>query len=235
MPNNIYNFFQWQRLFQALFAILLVLAIIFDLLPIAAAQADSIASGNVLLDVPHTSQAPLGEWRDPRQQDGCEEADVIMAMMWVWGTSIPPEEVRRDIINMAELEKAMWGFHEDSSAQDTASLFQTFFHYDKVTVKENIGVADIKAELAQGHLVIVPLNTRLLGVKSYRRGPVRHTIVVTGYDDSRGEVTINDPLTKNGKNIRLKQAALQKALWNYSSGRHKPLPNRQTALISVSR
>jgi hypothetical protein len=58
---------------------------------------------------------------------------------------------------------------------------------------------------------------------------------VTGYDDSRGEITINDPMLRNGRNIHLKQTALQKALWNYSSGRHKPLPTRQTALISVSK
>ena len=35
----------------------------------------------VLLNVPFTSQAPFGEWSDPRHQDGCEEAAALMAVM----------------------------------------------------------------------------------------------------------------------------------------------------------
>ncbi len=37
----------------------------------------------VTQSVPFTVQAPLGDWTDARQQDGCEEASVLMAMAWV--------------------------------------------------------------------------------------------------------------------------------------------------------
>src|SRR3989344_4812592 len=36
----------------------------------------------VLLNMPFTSQAPNGEWSDPRHQDGCEEAAALMAAEW---------------------------------------------------------------------------------------------------------------------------------------------------------
>ena len=37
---------------------------------------------SVYYDVPFTSQAPLAEWDDPLQQDGCEEASSLMAASW---------------------------------------------------------------------------------------------------------------------------------------------------------
>ena len=35
--------------------------------------------------VPFSSQAPLSDWSDPKQQDACEEASALMAMAWVEG------------------------------------------------------------------------------------------------------------------------------------------------------
>src|SRR3989344_6679608 len=53
----------------------------------------------VLLTVPFAAQAPFGEWSDPRQQDGCEEASTIMAMHWVRGDmSLTLEEAKKEIL-----------------------------------------------------------------------------------------------------------------------------------------
>ncbi len=47
-------------------------------------------------NVPYVSQVPTGEWNDPRQIDGCEEAVMAMAIAWArGGADIPAEEARR--------------------------------------------------------------------------------------------------------------------------------------------
>src|SRR3989338_7629179 len=52
----------------------------------------------VLWEVPFTSQAPRGNWKDPRQQAGCEEASVLMAMRWVRGKSLSMAQAEAQII-----------------------------------------------------------------------------------------------------------------------------------------
>lgn len=38
--------------------------------------------------VPFVVQAPDGDWKNPRYQDGCEEATVLMALWWAEGKTI---------------------------------------------------------------------------------------------------------------------------------------------------
>jgi hypothetical protein len=203
------------------------------------ATAGDLNSGlpqSVLLNVPFTTQAPLGEWNDPRQRDGCEEASIKMGMMWAAGAAAPPEEVRRDIINLSEYEKIVHGFFEDTSAADTAQLMHSYYNYQKVSVTQNISTADIKAQVAAGNLVITPLNTRNLKNKIYRRGPVRHMVVVTGYDNQSGQIIINDPLFVHGAGIHIPEAEFNNALEDYATGRHLPVPTpRRTAMIVISK
>ncbi len=182
-----------------------------------------------LLNVPYASQAPLGEWSDPRQRDGCEEASIKMAMLWVWGQNAPADEIRRDIINMSEYEKVMYGAFEDTSAGDTANLMQTFYRYPKVFVTYNISLLDVKIQIAAGNLVLLPVNAS----KLYYNGPVRHTLVVTGFDDQTGEIIVHDSL--KGANLRFKENILSQALGDYRTGVHLPLGERQTAMIVVSK
>lgn len=215
---------------------LLPLLVFVNFIPTTYAGDESVSlPQSVLLNVPFTSQAPLGEWNDRRQLDGCEETSIKMAMMWVYGNAAPPEEVRRDIINMSELEKVVFGSFEDTSAADTASLFKSFYNYDKVSVAYGITTTDIKVQLAAGHLVLIPLNTRSLKNKIYRRGPVRHTVVVVGYDNQRKEMIINDPFFAHGANVHVKESELQKALGDYKTGMHLPAGSRAKAMIVVSK
>jgi hypothetical protein len=222
----------FSKVLAGTFLVFLGLLPIFPAIVMAEVQA---RPQSVFLDVPFTLQAPLGEWNDPRQRDGCEEASILMAMMWTWGTGVPAEEARREILNMADYEQVFRGFHQDTSAQDTARLIREYYGNNLVEVRENIGVEDIKNELAAGRLVMVPLNTKLLSHPYYKNGPVRHTVVAVGYDDQSGVIIVHDPMFKSGQNLHLKQGAVANALWNYSSGVHKPLGTRNTALISVGK
>src|SRR4030042_6174940 len=51
---------------------------------------------NVLLEALFTTQAPFGEWNDPRQQDACEEASVLIAYKWYTkDMNLKKEEARK--------------------------------------------------------------------------------------------------------------------------------------------
>src|SRR3989344_8347453 len=78
----------------------------------------------VLLDVPFTSQAPNGEWSDPRHQDGCEEAAALMAAEWSKCNSncnrIEKNYAKKEIENAWEWEVENYGSGVDTSVEDTA-------------------------------------------------------------------------------------------------------------------
>ena len=68
---------------------------------------------SVLYDIPFTPQAPLAQWDDPRQEDGCEEASVLMAVYWLRGQGLTPLTARREIIAAAEYQKKEYGTFKD--------------------------------------------------------------------------------------------------------------------------
>ena len=196
---------------------------------------------SVILNVPYVMQAPFGNWSDRRQQYGCEEAAAVMAMAWVREAVNSPddtifkEEALRDIINMSEYERVVYGFYEDTSAQDTARLMREFYLHSDVEVKENISIEDIKMELSKNRVVLLPMNTRLTGMSVYRDGPIRHMVIAVGYDDKNDEIIVHDPIFRGGEYLWIPAKSLQAALWNYTSGNLLPLPPRTTALVSVGK
>jgi uncharacterized protein YvpB len=186
-----------------------------------------------LLDVPYTSQVPFGQWSDPRQRDGCEEASILMAMAWVRGGQISPEEARLQIDGMSDFEQYFFGYFEDSSAQDTANLIVQYFGYSKIDVQHNISTTSIKSALDFGYLVIVPINPRVISTVLYNNFTTRHMVVVVGYDNSTNEIIFHDPLT--GPNRRVAEATFGRALADYPSGRHIISNNRPSAMIIVAK
>ena len=74
---------------------------------------------------------------------------------------------------------------------------------------------DLKKELSKNHVVLLPVNARLLGNPTYQEsGPFYHMIVVRGYDTSG--FIINDPGTTQGNGIFYSFETLKKASadWN---------------------
>lgn len=204
---------------------------------IVAAAGSFLSFANVshaaLLDVPYTSQVPLGEWNDPRQKDGCEEASILMALMWAQGLQMSPAEVRQYIIGMSDFQQYFFGYFQDSSAQDTASLMAQYFGYPKVRAQHNISAENIKTAIDFGYLVIVPINPRILSTVLYNPSTTRHMVVVVGYDNATGEIIFHDPLI--GSYRRAPQFVFQQSLADYSSGRHIVAANRPSAMILVGR
>src|SRR3989344_2804953 len=61
------------------------------------ATPDVVLADQVLLNVPFTSQAPLADWIDPRHQEGCEEASLLMAWLWINGQNMTKDEAEKTI------------------------------------------------------------------------------------------------------------------------------------------
>jgi hypothetical protein len=209
---------------------------------ILAAVPGAGAEPPVRLEVPFFCQAPTANWGDPRQQDGCEEAVILMAHLWLAGsggsrggakTTITAAEAEAEIIAISEWEKARYGFCEDRSLADTAALFEEYYGHKNWEIKKNVTVAGIKAELAAGNLVIVPTNGRLLANPYFSfPGPVTHMLVIVGYDENDGVFLTNDPGTRRGQSFPYPYERLVAAIYDYPTGR-RHVPYRKTAPVML--
>ena len=199
--------------------------------------AATVAHKTVLLDVPFTAQAPLGNWKDPRQQHGCEEASVLMALRWARGKTLFATQAQQQILAMADWEQKKYGNYVDTSAIDTAErLVKKYAGYENVSVRYDIGVQDIKDELDNGNVVVAPMNGRLLKNPYFKRpGPLQHMLLIRGYDNTRGEFITNDPGTRRGKGYRYPYAILMGALRDYPTGNNEEIKNVRTAMIVIKK
>lgn len=186
-----------------------------ELSPVPASE-----SGIIKMIVPFTSQAPFGEWSDPRQEDACEEASSLMAIYWTRGiASISQQTAKKEILSIVAWEEDAYNNYQDTSTYDTAKIiFNEHFGYSNVWVEQNINSQDIITELESGNLVIVPLNGRALNNPHFTQpGPERHMLVIIGYDYNSGEFITNDPGTKYGQDYRYGRDLLFNAIRDYPS------------------
>jgi hypothetical protein len=196
------------------------------------------AAPNLSLSVPFTSQAPLAEWKDKRQQDACEEAAALMAWAWVKGENkFTKQEWRDKIIKLADWEKQKYGESRDVALADMVKwIFKDYFSYDKVTVKPVKSAADILRELEKGNIVLTPMNGQALKNPYFTPpGPERHMILVKGYDYKTRQFITNDPGTRRGENYRYSEKVLFGAIRSYQTGSHLPFGKLKKEMIVVEK
>lgn len=199
----------------------------------------SFLKSKVLLEVPFVAQAPTGNWDDPRQQDGCEEAAAWMAVLWATGGDVPKTFAKQEakILEIADWEEKEYGSYHDTAAEDTVErIYKAYFGYEKVRVVDSIDVVNIKQELSAGNLVQVPADGRILANPNYTApGPERHNLVIIGYDDATREFITNDNGTRRGKGYRYKYEVMLAAIRDYPTGDHLPIMGVKKAMIIISK
>jgi hypothetical protein len=195
------------------------------------------ASSTKFLNVPFIAQAPLANWSDPRQQNACEEASLLMAIGWITGEKFTPAQNEKRITDFADWQIEKYGFSTDTNADDTAKLMRDYLHYDKVRVVHDITVSDIKKELTKGNLVIVPANGQRIGNPNFTApGPLTHMFPILGYDSVTDEFIVNDPGTRQGAGYRYSSSAVENALQDYPTGAvHGYQTPGKTAMIVVEK
>ncbi len=192
----------------------------------------------MVFNVPFTPQAPFAEWDDPRQQDGCEEASMLMAVKWARGEEIEsPSQAKKDILAISSYLENNYDEYLDTSARDTADrIAKGYFKYNNVRVEYDFLVDDIIDELEAGSIVVVPTDGRLLGNPYFTApGPERHMLVIRGYDPETKEFITNDPGTRKGEWYRYDADVLWNAIRDYPSGYHEPINGVKKAMIVVWR
>lgn len=195
----------------------------------------------IQFEVPFTTQSPFAEWSDARQQDGCEEVSVIMAVAWAKGiASLDPEQATKDIIAASDWQLEKYGNFRDTSIADTAQrILKGYFNYSKFSVKKNITVDDIIEALEGGDLVIIPANGRLLNNPYFTgAGPERHMLVIHGYDYKKKQFITNDPGTRYGKDYRYGKDLLFDAIRDYPSDTgdaQAPITGNEKNIIIISK
>lgn len=189
----------------------------------------------VLLKVPFTPQAPFADWSDPRQQDGCEEASVVMAEYWFQGKELSRQEALTQILALSDWEKEHYGNSRDTSAEDTLKrLLQEYYRYPGGRVEYDITVDALKYELAAGNILIIPFNGQVLANPNFKSpGPERHMLVVIGYDDEKGEFITNDPGTRLGQGFVYSYENFAASFRDYKTGNHVPIEEERSAMIVI--
>lgn len=219
---------------EIIIALLLVAGLLLtDWKQVKAARRDEL-----ILKVPFTSQAPLGEWRDTRQQDGCEEAAVAMVMAWVGGEkNISKKDWRLRILILSDFEYKKYGEYRDVALHDmVAWLFNDYFNYWQVRVKTISKVSDIVRELEAGRVVLIPLDGRTLKNPNFTgAGPERHIILIKGYNYQTKKFITNDPGTRNGENYRYSEKVIFNAVRNYKTGHKLPFGSLKKEMIVVGK
>lgn len=193
----------------------------------------------VYIPVPFLCQAPYGDWSQP-WQDACEEAAIIMAKRYVKGDPLDREPAcrqarsgNREILKMVDFQVEKYGGHYDLTAEQSAQLIRDYYKFNDVEVRYDIGIEDLKNELALGNLVVAPMAGRLLKNPYYTPpGPVYHYMLFKGYDDQTGEFITNDAGTRKGRNYRYKYQVAFNAIHDWT-GSKKTITRGRKAIIVV--
>ncbi len=189
-------------------------------------------------NVPFTVQAPLGEWNDPKQQDACEEAALLMAIKWARNESFTsPQQAKDEILKIADFQTEKYGDSRDTSAKDSLErIAKGYFNFDKATLKEDISSDDIIRELYKGNLVITPMNGQAMNNPHFTApGPERHMVLIIGYDSETNEFITNDAGIAPGKNYHYPVDVFYNAIRDYETGYHVPIEDIRKNMIVIQK
>ena len=195
---------------------------------IATAPASAPLPSKVLINVPFTTQAPLGVW-DAYHEEACEEASLIMIKYYLDKKPLTPNVAEQEIQSMIAFET--YGDYKDTNAQQNVHLAADFYGIHNLKVVYDITKDDLKKQLALGKPIIVPAAGQLLGNPNFTPpGPVYHNLVLVGYDGNT--IIANDPGTRNGQNYRYNIDTLYNAIHDYP-GPNQDITTGRKAMIII--
>jgi hypothetical protein len=183
------------------------------------------------------SQAPFADWDDIRQQDGCEEAVMLMAYLWRSDTNFNKNQFLDALLDLTNFETEKFGAHNDIHVEDMATVMaEKLGITDAYTVTDSdlITIAYLEELLDAGNLVIVPTQGKRLGNPNFSgEGPERHALLLLGYDRQNAEFIVHDPGTRKGENYRYPESVLLNAIYSYPTGHKLPVLVEEKAILVV--
>ena len=186
------------------------------------------------LDVPFTPQAPTANW-DELHNEACEEASVLMANAFLTGDTrsiLPPEEAEKEIEKLTKWQQEELGYYLSINSEETVQMIKSVYGL-KAEVVRDFSEETIKTALAEGKLVLAPVNGRLLGNPYFQQpGPIYHMFVIKGYDEK--SFIVNEPGTKRGRNYSYTYETIRNAIGDYDHDKKETAPSKP-AIIIVSK
>ncbi|MBT3834928.1 hypothetical protein HOF56_01640 [Candidatus Peribacteria bacterium] len=173
------------------------------------------------LDVPFTTQAPHGDWNMP-YQEACEEASILMAIRYSFGNEIiDTEDADAGILDLVNANEEILGYPVDQTASQVLDLILEIDPNISARLVENPSVEDLKSELDNGNVIIVPAAGRELNNPFFNRpGPVYHMLVLRGYTSDEKFVA-NDPGTRRGEEYVYKFDTIMNAMQDWDTDHEK--------------
>ncbi len=181
------------------------------------------------LRVPFMIQAPQQIW-DDLHGEACEEASSIMlAAYYNDEKEITTEEAESRIMDAVTYEGMTFGYHLDTTADETAQMLREHFEIADAKVIKIDSVDDIKKRLNAGHPVIIPAYGKALGNPNFRNGgPLYHMLVIKGYTNTH--FITNDPGTRRGADYVYDFETIWESIHDWNGG---DVPNGAKVMISV--
>jgi Peptidase_C39 like family len=180
--------------------------------PIESPQA---LPANVLLPVPYTDQAPLGDWAD--KQHTCEEASLVMVDRYLGGDH-SGSQIDALTAEAAINQITPWKPAVDLTAEQVGEVATQHLGWlHEVLPASSL---NMQQQLALGRPLIVGVRTHGLGNPNYpgysthyeQPGwSVSHYLVVVGYDQS-GSFVLNDPGITRGHGYSISYDQLMHAI-----------------------
>ena len=165
-----------------------------------------------MIDVPFSTQAPLGDWSEP-WLNACEETSIFMVSSFYTDDEIKRDEAVKKIQEILRVKNQNFKVSADESLQTISDLIDKLDLPWHATIVYDPSVETLKAELAKDRPIIVPVFAPALSGSGYQGdGPDYHVLVLTGYDDTKGEFTVNDPGTQNGDGLHFAYDVFMKAI-----------------------
>lgn len=186
--------------------------------------------------VPFTAQAPLGNWSDVKEGNGCEEASILMAYAWAKNEEIKPEMAAKEIVAMSDYSLKLLGHFHDISNEDTIKLFKEYFKFNRVYLDNGVSLESIKNKLAEEKILMVAVNGDKLNNPNYQiPKPANHKLLIIGYDETTKEYICHDPGTSRGEGYRYGYDQLLEAITDYPTGYRESFETAVKSMIVVEK
>lgn len=172
--------------------------------------------GSFKLDVLFSTQAPTKNWDMP-YQEACEEASLIMTSYYFEEKHLDRPIMNTEILALVDWQMERFGYYKDTTLAEVEIIANEYFNLE-TEITSNVTEENIKYQLTQGNLLIVPFAGRLL-INPYfsGQGPLFHMAVVKGYDHK--DFIMNDPgLLTLGENFKYSYKNLLESVHDWNGG-----------------
>jgi VanZ family protein/phosphoribosyl-ATP pyrophosphohydrolase len=208
-------------------------------------QNKIILPKKIIQKVPFTMQSPFAKW-DQLHEEACEEASLIMLKYHNDKKELTKQIAEEEIQKLVKYQLKEYGDFYDTDVKITKEIGEKFYHLNGLKIIQDFTIQDLKNELAQRNIILIPTAGRELHNPNFTPpGPLYHNLVIIGYDDTattdstgrktEGVFVTNDPGTRKGEGYKYDQRVLYKAIHDFPSDKNKILTSKKRALVLIER